>query len=65
MPQPRSQSQAPTLAVIGGGQLARMMAQLEGSLEHLLDRVPGLSADDARERAETPTFDRDAPGGDR
>jgi len=27
---------------------------IEGALEHVLDRVPGLSADDARERAKDP-----------
>ena len=28
--------------------------RLDGALVHVLDRVPGLSAEDARERAETP-----------
>lgn len=35
-------------------ELTEAANRLDGGLVHVLDRVPGLSADDARERAETP-----------
>ncbi|MDQ3103373.1 MAG: hypothetical protein M3Q53_06015 [Actinomycetota bacterium] len=34
--------------------LTERAAAIEGALEHALDRVPGLSAEDARERAQNP-----------